>query len=67
MEFDGGDRPKHLVRDGDSKFGGRFDAILLAMAGLVRLGRDREVTEALDARAFVPAPGRSEPTLPIGP
>jgi hydroxymethylbilane synthase len=37
---------------------GRFDAILLAMAGLVRLGRDREVTEALDARAFVPAPGQ---------
>jgi hydroxymethylbilane synthase len=37
---------------------GRFDAILLAMAGLTRLGRQGEVTEALDPRAFVPAPGQ---------
>ena len=37
---------------------GRFDAILLAMAGLTRLGRAGEVTEALDPRAFVPAPGQ---------
>jgi len=37
---------------------GRFDAILLAMAGLVRLGREGEVTEALDPRRFVPAPGQ---------
>jgi hydroxymethylbilane synthase len=37
---------------------GRFDAILLAMAGLVRLGRAGEVTEALDPRRFVPAPGQ---------
>jgi hydroxymethylbilane synthase len=37
---------------------GRFDAILLAMAGLTRLGRADEVTEALDPRAFVPAPGQ---------
>ncbi len=37
---------------------GRFDAILLAMAGLARLGRADEVTEPLDARAFVPAPGQ---------
>jgi hydroxymethylbilane synthase len=37
---------------------GRFDAILLAMAGLTRLGRASEVTEALDPRAFVPAPGQ---------
>jgi hydroxymethylbilane synthase len=37
---------------------GRLDAILLAMAGLVRLGRVGEVTEALDPRAFVPAPGQ---------
>jgi hydroxymethylbilane synthase len=40
------------LREGD------FDAILLAMAGLVRLGRDQEVSEALDARMFVPAPGQ---------
>ena len=37
---------------------GRFDAILLAMAGLARLGRAGEVTEALDPRQFVPAPGQ---------
>jgi hydroxymethylbilane synthase len=37
---------------------GAFDAILLAMAGLVRLGRADEATEALDPRAFVPAPGQ---------
>ena len=37
---------------------GRFDAILLAMAGLVRLGRAAEVTEALDPQQFVPAPGQ---------
>jgi hydroxymethylbilane synthase len=37
---------------------GRFDAILLAMAGLTRLGRASEATEALDPRVFVPAPGQ---------
>ncbi len=37
---------------------GRFDAILLAMAGLTRLGRAAEVTEALDPLQFVPAPGQ---------
>ncbi len=37
---------------------GHFDAILLAMAGLVRLGRADEVTEILDPRRFVPAPGQ---------
>ena len=37
---------------------GRFDAILLAMAGLVRLGRADEATELLDPRRFVPAPGQ---------
>jgi hydroxymethylbilane synthase len=37
---------------------GRFDAILLAMAGLTRLGRADEVTEILDPRGFVPAPGQ---------
>ncbi len=37
---------------------GRFDAILLAMAGLVRLGRADEVTEPLDPRRFIPAPGQ---------
>jgi len=37
---------------------GRFDAILLAMAGLSRLGLAGEATEALDPRRFVPAPGQ---------
>jgi hydroxymethylbilane synthase len=37
---------------------GAFDAILLAVAGLTRLGRADEVTEALDPRTFVPAPGQ---------
>ncbi len=37
---------------------GRFDAIVLAMAGLTRLGRADEVTEVLDPRRFVPAPGQ---------
>ena len=37
---------------------GGFDAILLAMAGLVRLGRADQVTQALDPRSFVPAPGQ---------
>jgi len=37
---------------------GRFDAILLAMAGLGRLGRADEATEILDPRRFVPAPGQ---------
>jgi hydroxymethylbilane synthase len=42
---------------------GRFDAILLAMAGLVRLGRADEVTESLDPHRFVPAPGQGVITL----
>jgi hydroxymethylbilane synthase len=37
---------------------GRFDAILLAMAGLTRLGRAAEVTEALDPGILLPAPGQ---------
>jgi hydroxymethylbilane synthase len=35
-----------------------YDAIILAMAGLVRLGRAGEVTQVLDPEAFVPAPGQ---------
>jgi hydroxymethylbilane synthase len=35
-----------------------YDAILLALAGLVRLGRMGEVTQVLDPDAFVPAPGQ---------
>jgi hydroxymethylbilane synthase len=37
---------------------GRYDAIVLALAGLARLGRASEVTEPLDTSLFVPAPGQ---------
>jgi hydroxymethylbilane synthase len=37
---------------------GQCDAIVLAMAGLARLGRESEATQALDAETFVPAPGQ---------
>jgi hydroxymethylbilane synthase len=37
---------------------GKFDAILLAMAGLIRLGRESEVAEALNPVQFIPAPGQ---------
>jgi hydroxymethylbilane synthase len=37
---------------------GRYDAIVLAMAGLARLGRASEAAEALDPAVFVPAPGQ---------
>ncbi|MFI5183355.1 MAG: hydroxymethylbilane synthase [Vicinamibacteria bacterium] len=37
---------------------GVFDAILLAMAGLARLGRAAEVTEVLDTAMMLPAPGQ---------
>ena len=37
---------------------GEFDAVVLAMAGLKRLGLAHEVTEALDAERFLPAVGQ---------
>lgn len=37
---------------------GEFDAIVLAMAGLRRLGRGGEAGAAIDAEAMVPAPGQ---------
>lgn len=37
---------------------GEFDAILLARAGLVRLGRESEITETLDPIQMLPAPGQ---------
>ncbi len=37
---------------------GRYHAIVLALAGLTRLGRADEATEALDPDTFVPAPGQ---------
>lgn len=38
--------------------GGELDAVLLARAGLARLGRADEVTEALDPLQMLPAPGQ---------
>lgn len=37
---------------------GQFDAILLARAGLVRLGREAEATEVLEPDVLLPAPGQ---------
>lgn len=37
---------------------GRFDAILLACAGLIRLGQGSRITEALEVERFVPAIGQ---------
>jgi hydroxymethylbilane synthase len=37
---------------------GEFDAIVLARAGLARLGREQAVSAVLDPRRFVPAPGQ---------
>jgi hydroxymethylbilane synthase len=38
--------------------GARFDAIVLACAGLHRLGRERDIGCTLDTTRFVPAPGQ---------
>ena len=35
-----------------------YDAIILAYAGLKRLGMEREITEKLDSRTFLPAGGQ---------
>jgi hydroxymethylbilane synthase len=37
---------------------GEVDALMLAAAGLVRLGRESEIGAALPCRVFVPAPGQ---------
>lgn len=37
---------------------GQYDAIVLALAGLARLGRQSEVTEVLDPATMLPAPGQ---------
>jgi hydroxymethylbilane synthase len=37
---------------------GRFDAIVLALAGLARLGRAGEASEVLDTEVMLPAPGQ---------
>jgi hydroxymethylbilane synthase len=37
---------------------GQVDGLILAAAGLLRLGLESEVTEYFDPRAFIPAPGQ---------
>lgn len=37
---------------------GEYDAVILARAGLLRLGRDAEATEVLDPLQMLPAPGQ---------
>ncbi len=37
---------------------GEYDGVVLAAAGLLRLGRLNEATEIYDAQAFLPAPGQ---------
>ena len=37
---------------------GEFDAIILARAGLIRLGREEVITEILDPSVWIPAPGQ---------
>lgn len=39
-------------------YSGELDAVLLASAGLARLGRKDEITQSLDPTEFVPAPGQ---------
>ena len=50
-----------VVPDGDSgltrALEGQYDAVLLARAGLARLGRVDEATEVLDPLQMLPAPG----------
>jgi hydroxymethylbilane synthase len=44
---------------------GSFDGVVLAMAGLRRLGLEKHVTQALDTRSFVPAAGQGAIALVI--
>jgi hydroxymethylbilane synthase len=37
---------------------GQFDAVVVARAGLVRLGREDEITETIDPLQMLPAPGQ---------
>jgi hydroxymethylbilane synthase len=45
-------------RRGTPDAGGALDAIVLARAGLQRLGRESEIGAVLDVERFVPAPGQ---------
>ncbi|MGD8730082.1 MAG: hydroxymethylbilane synthase [Gemmatimonadota bacterium] len=45
---------------------GEYDAIVLAMAGVARLGLERVVTERFDPAAFPPAPGQGALAVQVG-
>jgi hydroxymethylbilane synthase len=45
---------------------GTYDAILLAVAGLERLGLASRIVERLDPRAYPPAPGQGALALQVG-
>ncbi len=47
----------------DKARNGEFDAVILAMAGLKRLGLDAAVTEILDRTTFIPAVGQGAVAL----
>ncbi len=53
----GGERGTHGKGGGGARES-QFDAIVLASAGLWRLGRERDIGCTLDATRFVPAPGQ---------
>ncbi|MEQ1855424.1 MAG: hydroxymethylbilane synthase [Longimicrobiales bacterium] len=46
---------------------GEYDAILLAVAGLERLGLSARISERLDPRVFPPAPGQGALAIQVGP
>ena len=51
-------RLRKLAAAADGGGGRELDAIVLARAGLQRLGREREIGALLDLATFVPAPGQ---------
>ena len=52
------DGPPDGPPDGEAAPGGDLDAVVLAAAGLVRLGRQDEITELIDPDRVLPAPGQ---------
>lgn len=55
-------QPVEIRGNVDTRIGkvrsGELDAVVLAAAGLARLGREDEITERFDPTEFVPAPGQ---------
>jgi hydroxymethylbilane synthase len=48
-----------------SHIGGEYDAVVLALAGLARLGREDEADQVFDVDAMVPAPGQGALAIEI--